>query len=96
MFWLRNKKVIFCYALLTKGLLWKDLISMDDNGLTKCLFNVDYTATGNTWCSDLKSLLHQVKMQQTVDLECVKVYLTICTNKNGMKNCILYQNSEPM
>ena len=34
--------------------LWYRLISMDNNRLTKCVFNSDYTATGKTWCSDLK------------------------------------------
>ena len=58
--------------------LWNRLISMDDNRLTKCVFNSDYTATGKTWCSDLKNLLHQVNMQhsfenkQIVNLEHVK------------------------
>ena len=78
------------------------LISVDDNRLTKCVFNLDYTAAGKTWCSDLKHLLHQVNMQksfenkQIVNLEHVKIYLIISTNKNGMKNCIMYQNSEPI
>ena len=58
--------------------LWNRLISMDDNRLTKCVFNSDYTATGKIWCSDLKNLLHQVNMQQSfenkqiVNLEHVK------------------------
>ena len=73
--------------------LWKCLISMDDNRLTKCVFNFDYTATGKTWCSDLKHLLHQVNMQQSfenkqiINLEHVKICLIISTNKNGIKNC---------
>ena len=29
-----------------------------------CVFNSDYTATGKTWCLDMKNLLHQVNMQQ--------------------------------
>ena len=51
---------------------------MDDNRLTKCVFDFDYTAAGKTWCSDLKHLLHQVNMQQNfenkqiVNLEHVK------------------------
>ena len=82
--------------------LWNRLISMDDTRLTKCAFNFDYTATGKSWCSDLKHLLHQANMQQSfenkqiVNLEHVKICLIISTIKNGMKNCILYQNSEPM
>ena len=58
--------------------LWNRLISMDDNRLTKCVFNSDYTATGKTWCLDMKNLLHQVNMQQSfenkqiVNLEHVK------------------------
>ena len=50
----------------------------DDNRLTKCVFNSDYTATGKTWCLDMKNLLHQVNMQQSfenkqiVNLEHVK------------------------
>ena len=48
-------------------ILWNRLISMDDNRLTKCVFNFDYTATGKTWCSDLKHLLHQVNMQQSFE-----------------------------
>ena len=40
---------------------------MDDNRLTKCVFNVDYTATGKTWCSDMIYLLHQVNMQQSFE-----------------------------
>ena len=47
--------------------LWNRLIDMDDNRLTKCVFNFDYTATGKTWCSDLKHLLHQVNMQQSFE-----------------------------
>ena len=47
--------------------LWNRLISMDDNRLTKCVFNSDYTATGKTWCLDLKNLLHQVNMQQSFE-----------------------------
>ena len=58
--------------------LWNRLISMEDNRLTKCVFNSYYTATGKTWWSDLKNLLHQVNMQQSfenkqiVNLEHVK------------------------
>ena len=58
--------------------LWNRLINMDDNRITKCLFNVDYVVIGKTWCSDLKSLLHQINMQQsfenkqTVNLEHVE------------------------
>ena len=74
---------------------------MDGNRLTKCVINLDYTATGKTWCSDLKQLLHQVNMQQSFEnkhiviLEHVKnnKILTISTNRNGMKICILYQTS---
>ena len=82
--------------------LWNRLISMDENRPTKCVFNSDYTAIGKTWRSDLKHLLHQANMQQSfenkqiVNLVYVKICLIISTNKNGMKNCILYQNSEPM
>ena len=47
--------------------LWNRLISMDDNRLTKYVFNSDYTATGKTWCADLKNLLHQVNMQQSFE-----------------------------
>ena len=45
--------------------LWNSLISMDDKRLTQCVFNIDYTATGKAWCSDLTHLLHQVNMQQS-------------------------------
>ena len=60
--------------------LWNRLINMDNNRLTKCVFNFDFTATGKTWRSDLKHLLHQVYMQQSfenkqiVNLEHVKNY----------------------
>ena len=58
--------------------LWNCLISMDHNRPTKCVFNFYYTATGKTWCSDLKHRLHPVNMQQSfenkqiVNLEHVK------------------------
>ena len=58
--------------------LWNRLFSMDDEDLTKCVFNFDHTSTGKTWCSDLKHLVHQVRMQrsfenkQIVNLEDVK------------------------
>ena len=75
---------------------------MDDNRLTKCSFNFDYTVTGKTWYSDLKYFLQQVNMQQSfenkqiVNLEHDKMCLIISANKNGMKTYILYQNSEHM
>ena len=46
--------------------LWDRLSSLDDNRLTKCVFYFDYTATGKTWCPDLKHLLHQVYMKKVL------------------------------
>ena len=56
-----------CRRLVNMIRLRNLLISMDDNRLTKCVINLDYTATGKTWCSDLKQLQHQVNMQHSFE-----------------------------
>ena len=82
--------------------LWNRLISMDDNRLTKCVFNSDYTATGKTWCSDLKNLLHQVNMQQSfenkqiVNLEHVKNLFNNKHQQEWNEKLHTVSNSEPM
>ena len=37
---------------------------MDNNRLTKCVFDIDYYAPGKTWRSEVKSILDHVNMQQ--------------------------------
>ena len=42
--------------------LWNRLVNMDDNRLTKQVFDIDYRTSGKTWCSEIKSLLEQANV----------------------------------
>ena len=58
--------------------LWNRLISMNNNRLTKHVFNFDYNSSGKTWCWEIKFISEQLNMQhifvnkQTVDLKHVE------------------------
>ena len=43
--------------------LWNRLIGMNNDRLTKCVFETDYCAPGKTWCSEIKSIFDQLNMQ---------------------------------
>ena len=77
------------------------LISMDDNRLTKCVFFwtilLQVKLGAQTWnIFYIRLICNKNENKQIVNLEHVKICLIISTNKNGKKNCKLYQNSEPM
>mgnify|MGYP000571874639 CR=1 FL=1 len=46
---------------------WNRLVSMNQNRLTKCLFNADYTLCRNNWCSDVKSVFAILNMSHCFD-----------------------------
>ena len=44
---------------------WNKLVTMDDDRLTKKMFNVDYDANISNWCNDLRQLFVSIDMADT-------------------------------
>ncbi|XP_060563130.1 uncharacterized protein LOC132722622 [Ruditapes philippinarum] len=42
--------------------MWNRLVSLDDNRITKQVFNVDYSHCQNNWCSEMKDIMSKIGM----------------------------------
>ena len=57
---------------------WNRLLLFDDDRITKCAFNMDYSRCTNNWCSDIKDifteldLLHFYENKSIVDIKTVE------------------------
>ena len=56
--------------------LWNRLLNMDENRLTKHIFQWDYMKCRNNWCHDIKTLLKSV--------DCGNMYLSASTDKQNV------------